>query len=553
MFLSQRVWCCLILSVVALLSVTCASNYSCPTWFYYSNTTQRCECGFEAGWLICNQQTMIVQVNREFIVTYSGEDGLFYVGRRPLNIKFNNTNRMFSRLPTDPDLLQGTVCGPYNRKGLICEQCIDGYGPGVYTLGSQCADCSKFSPLSASLLYLLVYIVPITLFFICVVLFWLNITSGPLFGYVLFCQIFSVSLEYDPTIYHYIQSQLSPVGMWVMKVLLIPFEAWNLNFLKPVIPPFCLSERMRDIHVLALNSLSALYPIFLVVVLFLLIELHSRNYTIVRVAVKPFSFVLKRTSIKSVTGGAVLHTFATFVFLSTTKNLFILYAIIRNFHIFKSTDGSVYKLVLYIDPTIEYLSPTHIMFMIIPLLQCLFLVFIPSVLLIIYPTRLYRCLSKFISPRKQLAVTIFVESLNSCFKDGLNGTVDYRACAGVAMFILPLFNISDLIFSNLPFFAGVSLSIRSFYIFSILSSLISYARPFKSTVANMSLSYFFIMFGFGNLGTYLWYYQFSISTGALEAAFLLIGIAVQAPLAFWAVYKVTCYAWRMIQPHASVL
>ena len=168
MFLSQRVWCCVILSVVALLSVTWASNYSCPTWFYYSNTTQRCECGFEAGWLVCDQQTMIVQVNREFIVTYSGEDGLFYVGRRPLNIKFNNTNRMFSRLPTDPDLLQGTVCGPYNRKGLICEQCIDGYGPGVYTLGSQCADCSKFSPLSASLLYLLVYIVPITLFFLSV-------------------------------------------------------------------------------------------------------------------------------------------------------------------------------------------------------------------------------------------------------------------------------------------------------------------------------------------------------------------------------------------------
>ena len=301
------------------------------------------------------------------------------------------------------------------------------------------------------------------------VLFWLNITSGPLFGYVLFCQIFSVSLEYDPTIYHYIQSQHSPVGMWVMKVLLIPVEAWNLNFLKPVIPPFCLSERMRDIHVLALNSLSALYPIFLVVVLFLLIELHSRNYTIVRVAVKPFSIVLKRTSIKSVTGGAVLHTFA---FLSTTKNLFILYAIIRIFHIFKSTDGSVYKLVLYTDPTIEYLSPTHIMFMIIPLLQCLFLV---SVLLIIYPTRLYRCLSKFISPRKQLAVTIFVESLNSCFKDGLNGTVDYRACAGVAMFILPLFDISDLILVTCLF----SRVFHSAYVHFIFSQFYRYLFPMQ--------------------------------------------------------------------------
>ena len=140
------------------------------------------------------------------------------------------------------------VCGPYNRKGLLCEHCINEYGPGVYTLDSTCADCSKFSTLSAILLYLLVDLVPITLFFICVRL---NITAGPLFGYALFCQMFSVSLEYDPLIYHYTQSQLSPV------LVSVSFESWNLNFLKPVIPPFCISEKVKGVYVLALNSLSA--------------------------------------------------------------------------------------------------------------------------------------------------------------------------------------------------------------------------------------------------------------------------------------------------------
>ena len=52
------------------------------------------------------------------------------------------------------------MCGPYNRKGLLCGECIDGYGPGVYTLDSKCADCSKFSTIC---LYLLVDIIPITL------------------------------------------------------------------------------------------------------------------------------------------------------------------------------------------------------------------------------------------------------------------------------------------------------------------------------------------------------------------------------------------------------
>ena len=66
-----------------------------------STTTQRCECGFSTlGWIVCDQETKIVTVNREFCVTGSGQDGLYYIGGRPLNYKFNNTNRMFSELPT---------------------------------------------------------------------------------------------------------------------------------------------------------------------------------------------------------------------------------------------------------------------------------------------------------------------------------------------------------------------------------------------------------------------------------------------------------------------
>ena len=227
MLASQCVRYCVVLSVLAV-SVR-ASNYSCPTWFYFSNTTQRCECGVQREWLLCDQQTMTVQLSRQFCMTYSGQDGVYYIGHCPLNYKFNNTNRMFSELPTDPDLLQGMMCGSYNRKGLLCGQCVDGYGPGVYTLDSQCADCSEFSTLSAVLLYLLVDIVPITLFFVCVVVFHLNITAGPLLGYVLFCQVFSTCLEYNPIIYHYLQSQMSPALTSLLRVLFMTYGFWNTN------------------------------------------------------------------------------------------------------------------------------------------------------------------------------------------------------------------------------------------------------------------------------------------------------------------------------------
>ena len=543
MVASRCVWCCVALSVLAVSVM--ASNNSCPTWFYFSNTTQRCECGeFQAGWVVCDQQSMTVQLNREFCATYSGQEGLFYIGHCPLNYKFNNTNRMFSELPTDPDLLQDMMCGSYNRKGLLCGQCVNGYGPGVYTLGSQCADCSKFSTLSAVLLYLLVDIVPITLFFVCVVLFRLNITAGPLLGYVIFCQDFSVSLELEPTVFDYVKSSLSPFLATGLQVMLITFEFWNINILKPIIPPFCVSEKLTGLHIQVIRSFSAVYPIILVIFSLLIIQLHAKNNTVTKIILKPFIFIFKKANTTPVTSDAVIRAFATFIFLSSIKNMFALYAIIRSTKVHTSIDGSVYKSVLYVDPTTEFFSPTHIIFLLIPLMQCLFLVFIPCVLLVIYPTRVYRWISGCLSARKRLAITAFVEPLNSCLKDGLDGTRDYRAFAGVLLFGPPLFSIWVLII-EFVIDDEYNMNILFCYISSFLSLFVSFARPFKSTIANMSASYYFIVFGaLANIVAYLWYSQLSVSTLALEVAFFSIGFAAQAPVVVWVVYKFACYVLR---------
>ena len=97
-------------------------------------------------------------------MTYSRQEGLFYGGECRLSFKPNSTNRLFSRVPADPDLLDEMMCGPYNRKGLMCGKCTDGYGSGV--LNAKCVDCSKLSMDSAICLYLLVDFVPTLLYFV---------------------------------------------------------------------------------------------------------------------------------------------------------------------------------------------------------------------------------------------------------------------------------------------------------------------------------------------------------------------------------------------------
>ena len=131
---NQLSWYCIIISALFVVHMSVsASNTSCPTWFYFNNTTQQCECGKQFGALLCNQQEKSVEIVHSYCVTYSGQEGLFYAGLCPFTPTKNSVNRLFSELPGDPDLLNDAMCGPYNRNGLLCGRCIDGYGPAVFS------------------------------------------------------------------------------------------------------------------------------------------------------------------------------------------------------------------------------------------------------------------------------------------------------------------------------------------------------------------------------------------------------------------------------------
>ena len=327
MTLTWIIFCC----VVLVLPAVSDSNYTCPTWFYFSNITHGCKCGVPVGGVRCNQHRIDVWIVFDRCVTFSGQEGLFYAGHCPYSYKFNHSNTLVSLLPSDPDLLNEAMCGPYNRKGLLCGECIDGYGPGVYTFDRKCVNCSKFSVSSAICLYLLVEFVPVLLFFLCLTVFRLDLTSGPMLGYVMFCQMISYVFEaLSARIYDIIHSH---VPLLVSVVLTIS-EFWNLNFCKTVIPPFCISEKLTELHVLFLNSISAIYPLLIAIISLILIHLHSRQYKVVVILFKPLGFVLKLTNGKAITSDAVIRTFASFLFLSSTKMFFVFMTIIHPVPVF---------------------------------------------------------------------------------------------------------------------------------------------------------------------------------------------------------------------------
>ena len=442
---------------------------------------------------------------------------------------------MYSEMPSNASQLDEVMCGPYNRRGLLCGKCKDGYGTAVYSFDLKCANCSRHWSRYAIFLYLFLQFVPTTLIFICFVVFHFNITSGPLLGYVLFCQAIIAEIDYHYSfIYDYTRLYMPSFLRVLFDLSLTVSQFWSLQFLKAIIPPFCISEKLTGIHAHMLNLVPAIYPLVLVIISCILMELHARNYRPVGILWKPFKMILSKANVTAVTGDAVFHALASFIFLSNISVLFTALQVVNFVDVFNST-GYYQKTVLYTDPSL--MMNACIPYVIIATVCLLGISLIPSLLLCIYPTRLYRYLSRFLSVRKRLAITAFAEALYSCFKDGLNGTRDYRALAGSTSFLTLLFGGIGHFLKKIN--SGGPSHIVEIVLWMTLVCIVSYVKPCKLAVANVSLSFHMTMYGILLCITYLWEFELSVDTYTLELMFIVTFLSPHILVAVWAGYTLT--------------
>ncbi|CAI8026068.1 hypothetical protein GBAR_LOCUS15031, partial [Geodia barretti] len=253
-----------------------------------------------------------------------------------------------------------------------------------------------------------------------------KLTSGPLLGYVLFCQVNVIYFGQGIYVYGYIISNVSSSLRVLLTFSVTMCQFWNLQFFTTILPPFCIGDNVTGIQAHMLNFIPAIYPFVLVIISCILMELHARNVKMIGILSKPFTIIFRKASITAVTGDAVFQAFASLIFLSNTSVLSALTQLLHTTNVYNST-MIPQRQVLYLDSTMEWPSYNYLL---IAVLVSITVSVIPSVLLCLYPTRVYRYLSRFLSARKRLAITAFAEALHSCFKDGLNGTHDYRALAG---------------------------------------------------------------------------------------------------------------------------
>ena len=136
------------------------------------------------------------------------------------------------------------------------------------------------------------------------------------------------------------------------------------------------------------------------------------------------------------------------------------------------------QIVLFFDASMEYFSRQHLPFALLAICVLLVFVLFPLLLLLLYPMRSFqRCLGYCTRIRWQFLHT-FADAFQGCYKNGTNGTRDYRYFAGLYLFFRIVMLVAFISCSVcmwlilVPFSAAVSL-------------LFSLFRPCKNNYFNI--------------------------------------------------------------------
>ena len=143
---------------------------------------------------------------------------------------YSGSNDSYIQLPRNAKEMDSLICGKINRKGVLCGECVDGYGPSIRTL--ECVRCDADYMWA---LYLLSQFLPLTLLFLVVVVLDIRVTSAPANAFIFFAQVI-------PNVFTLNGGGAIPMphtGRYIVKVFTFLYDIWNLQFFKEEI---CLSK-----------------------------------------------------------------------------------------------------------------------------------------------------------------------------------------------------------------------------------------------------------------------------------------------------------------------
>ena len=457
-------------------NLTKAGSLSCPPGFVPQGNS--CVCAdWPDGIIVCEENLQTASAKFGYCMTYVNETGELRAGACSQSLLRNDFNKFYYPLPSNATDLNEAVCGPLNSKGMLCSECEDGFATSAIPF-PVCVECTN----SGWLKYLAVEYLPNTIFLFAIVIFGVNVISGPVNAFIYFSQVstayasiaFAESILKEQGALTYSVKPVSVIGSF--------YGIWNLNFFDRFIPAFCLTKHLSHLQGIALQYAIAVYPLFLVAVLYVCIELHARNFRPFIWCWRPFHkcFFYCKRNIHPET--SVIDAFATITLLSYVKILNITNFLLL-FEPLYNGSGEKISTVVLLQSDIEFFRGKHLAFALPAILVFLTFIVIPPAVLFLYQYSFFqRCLTR--CRLNTLALRTFVEKFQGPYKHGANGTVDYRWFAG-------LYFILRIIVFFFLFGGFTTYIIGSAFLYLFTALLFALLRPYRKQIYNIADSIIF--------------------------------------------------------------
>ena len=402
----------------------------CPPW-YQTKEDGNCTSGAELDEIVfVGKHTYQTMIESFYCMTTSDENGTNrsdVIGSCLFTFNMKLIGSYYP-LPCNVTMLNEYTCAGLNREGQLCGRCKKGFAPPVYSYTFSCVNCTDYH--LNWLKYIGVAFGPLTLFCILICIFHISASSAYLHGFIFFCQLFTMPtiMRMEENLRAYTEANHSTKTSEVIYMSIL--SIWNLDMFRGLYKPFCIHPSMTVVQALALDYISAIYPLVLVVITYGLVSLYSRNNRIIVTLLRPFHMFLKSFHHNLNIEKSLIESFATLYILSSTKMQSVTLDLLSPTVLY-SIDGSIdAKLYLYLAGDVEYFGSEHRPYALLALFFSTVFLLIPGLLLFFYPCRFIQYFLNKIHCNF-IALRIFMDVFQGHYKDGTNNTRDYRFFSGI--------------------------------------------------------------------------------------------------------------------------
>ena len=326
----------------------------------------------------------------------------------------------------------------FHRTGTLLGKCQDGYYPLAYSYDMECVQCPN--GMSNWWKFVLAAFLPLTIFYLIILFFRVNVVSSRSQGFLFYSQM--ISWPFMMRILFLKKHGNKHIRGMRPQYLAIVHGIWNFDFFRSVNFGICLGTDM--LLTLALDLIVGAYPLLLMVVSYVLIELYDRNFRPLVIALKPFCRLSGLFQENWDLRTSLIDAFASTFLLTNVKFLSVSHDLLTPVTVYQlnATGNWTNSIRLFYDPTIPYFGLTHLPYAITALVMLMLFAILPVLLLVLYP---FRCFQKLLNlfPFRWYILHTFVEAFYGSYKDGTQpGTRDCRWFA--SLFILSRFSLITL-------------------------------------------------------------------------------------------------------------